>query len=356
MRMKRNFVLATLFLSGMLTLLVEPAWGDATDNAPIVPFDKYVRQLHSAGPFDYIAKYGSRGVSNVADFEAMRAYLIDMTAGEHVTHSFAWTAYQVFDCVPTLEQPAARAMGLTSIPKLSFPERFKSHSWTTHDAFGNLQQCADGSVAILRTTLGDIARRGSLANYFSKTPGEAGPPSPNAQDACTVDGKSYCHMYAHATQDVVNLGMSGSIEIFDPALNRSAGQTFSLGQIWLTGGGDGHGTGALQTAEAGWTDYPSFGTPYPQEFIYWTADGYNNTGCYNLMVCCFDFDLKTNTCKRAGSAMVISVDGPGLGMGIKCFDKKAPPSFDDPGSYLFDFIVASSIYSGLLRRKAICSV
>jgi hypothetical protein len=39
----------------------------------------------------------------------------------------------------------------------------------------------------------------------------------------------------------------------------------------------------LQTAEVGWQVYPQkYGNSYPTLFIYWTADGYNRTGCYNL--------------------------------------------------------------------------
>ncbi|HWT84034.1 MAG TPA: neprosin family prolyl endopeptidase [Candidatus Methylomirabilis sp.] len=39
----------------------------------------------------------------------------------------------------------------------------------------------------------------------------------------------------------------------------------------------------MQTAECGWQVFPGkYGTTQPCLFIYWTADGYQNTGCYNL--------------------------------------------------------------------------
>jgi hypothetical protein len=48
----------------------------------------------------------------------------------------------------------------------------------------------------------------------------------------------------------------------------------------------------LQTVEAGWQNYPNkYGDQRSRLFIYHTADGYKNTGCYNMD--CSDF-VQTN--------------------------------------------------------------
>ena len=54
---------------------------------------------------------------------------------------------------------------------------------------------------------------------------------------------------------------------------------FSLAQHWYAGG-----IGPkLQTVEVGWQVYPQkYGNANPALFIYWTADDYTTTGCYNL--------------------------------------------------------------------------
>src|SRR6185295_10591980 len=67
--------------------------------------------------------------------------------------------------------------------------------------------------------------------------------------------------------------------LWNPYVNTGLGEVFSLAQSWHSGG-----TGAaLQTTEVGWTNYPGhFGVQKPVLFIYWTANNYNGTGCYNL--------------------------------------------------------------------------
>jgi hypothetical protein len=74
---------------------------------------------------------------------------------------------------------------------------------------------------------------------------------------------------------VNNLGGHSFVNIWDPAIGA---QEFSLSQHWYAGGSP------VQTVECGWQVFP---TKYnndaaPTLFIYWTADGYNKTGGYNL--------------------------------------------------------------------------
>ena len=86
------------------------------------------------------------------------------------------------------------------------------------------------------------------------------------------------HKYATRYQAGANLGGSSSISLWKPTLNPGAGQIFSLAQQWYAGGSG----PSLQTAEVGWQEYPGkYRTFNPVMFIYWTADDYNKTGCYN---------------------------------------------------------------------------
>lgn len=327
--MRLKLQLAVIVLSLCVLPFAAQALADESDNAPVIPFGAYVHSIGFARATDYVARFGPSSVASGSDFDQMRDYLLKTTAGEHVAHSFAWTKYQVFDCVPVLEQPAARLPGLKSIPYPKFPKGRRPQSWSSKDAHGNIQQCEPGTVAILRTTLEQLARAGSMERYFEKTPGEAGPPPPLGDNSCmsTKKGGYYCHLYAHAFQSVSNSGMQASIELFDPAVSPSNLQAFSLAQIWVTGGGAAGGQGMLQTTELGYMVEPSGNSqgvqaiPYPQLFVFWTADDYAHTGCYDTSVCCFNYDLTTKTCNNAGGIIVQSTSGPGIGAALKCYDK-----------------------------------
>jgi hypothetical protein len=73
---------------------------------------------------------------------------------------------------------------------------------------------------------------------------------------------------------VNSLGGHNFLNVWDPGVGS---QIFSLSQHWYAGGSP------VQTAECGWQVYPGkYGTTQPVLFIYWTADGYQSTGCYNL--------------------------------------------------------------------------
>ena len=61
-------------------------------------------------------------------------------------------------------------------------------------------------------------------------------------------------------------------------MNTGLNEVFSLSQQWYVGGSG----ASLQTAEIGIQNYPQkYGSEKSALFIYWTADGYKNTGRYN---------------------------------------------------------------------------
>ncbi|ESQ47259.1 hypothetical protein EUTSA_v10028088mg [Eutrema salsugineum] len=72
-------------------------------------------------------------------------------------------------------------------------------------------------------------------------------------------------------------GAKAMINVWKPYVQTP--REFSLAQIWILAGS----STQLNSIEAGWQVYKNFyGDDDPRYFAYWTVDGHNNTGCYNL--------------------------------------------------------------------------
>ncbi|CAN1286396.1 hypothetical protein LINPERPRIM_LOCUS19284 [Linum perenne] len=69
-------------------------------------------------------------------------------------------------------------------------------------------------------------------------------------------------------------GATGNINVWQPQVYPNE---IVVAQFWVTDNG---GPGTAEAIEAGYMVTPS--DPEPRIFIYWTADGYKSTGCYNL--------------------------------------------------------------------------
>ncbi|GAB2225661.1 hypothetical protein Droror1_Dr00006463 [Drosera rotundifolia] len=95
-------------------------------------------------------------------------------------------------------------------------------------------------------------------------------------------------------------GAYATIDIWKPSLAIPASD-FSLTQIWVTSGSG----SLLNTMEVGWQVFPGrTGDAQPRFFIFWTADAYNATGCYDLT--CPGF-VQTNNQYSPGMALQPSV-------------------------------------------------
>ena len=108
---------------------------------------------------------------------------------------------------------------------------------------------------------------------------------PLAMAAYVGDGNQ-THEYAVTGLPVVQgayTGTSHILSVNNPVLGNETND-FSLSQVWIV---DGAGA-TLSTVEVGWQKYPvgPFETggnlDAPHLFVYWTADGYKTTGCYDL--------------------------------------------------------------------------
>jgi len=118
----------------------------------------------------------------------------------------------------------------------------------------------------------------NLRAFFDKGPNGAGrAPTGDQMNAPAAPA----HKYAYTYQYVNNLGGDSALNLWSPYVNNIwfIGEVFSLSQQWYVG----WGTGSTQTAEVGWQNYPDkYGSENSALFIYYTADNYNKTGCYNL--------------------------------------------------------------------------
>ncbi|KAI3868894.1 hypothetical protein MKX03_036423 [Papaver bracteatum] len=86
------------------------------------------------------------------------------------------------------------------------------------------------------------------------------------------------HEYATIKVNVNFLGAQEKINIWKPVMETSA--EISVSQIWVTAGDD----DVKNTIEAGWiVNNYVYEDEQPRFFIFWTTDGYNKSGCYNIL-------------------------------------------------------------------------
>ncbi len=248
-------------------------------------------------------------VATEEEFERMRRHLLALHEGVEIQHSFVDAAGHVFDCVPVSQQPSLKGQSqrsplpeAPSLPDLTGEKKTPSSAKTKSvaaqsdqvDRYGNAMRCPPGCVPIRRVTLGELARFGTLADFFRKRP----PLNPSAPSSDV----SQNHRYAYTQQDVNNLGAHNFLNVWSPSVGTH--QIFSLSQHWYSAGsGSGH-----QTLEVGWQVYPGkYGHNQPVLFIYWTADNYVSTGAYNLDGPGF---VQTNPAWTIGGALSpVSADG-----------------------------------------------
>jgi hypothetical protein len=280
-----------------MVLLGRPA-GAQTVPPKLVPFNDFLQQVSRVAPTSYLAQSTSR-VKTPAAFEEMRQHILTMYGGVSVRHSFLLGS-DPYDCVPIMQQPSVRLRGLKSIAtappsppvpsgtRLSNPPATQTgqlRPGQTLDALGNSVICEEGTIPMRRITLEELSRFETLQQFFQKGPNGAGF-QPHGQVGPPVAGPP--HRYAISQQNVANIGGSSVLNLWNPRVNTTADgpQAMSLSQQWYVAF---LSSGAPQTAEAGWNVNPILygGSTDTHLFIYWTADGYNTTGCYNLTCVAF---------------------------------------------------------------------
>lgn len=122
-----------------------------------------------------------------------------------------------------------------------------------------------------RITLDTLVRYRTLRDFFAKVPRGKGVPAPPHGDSGFLPDWESTHLHAFGYQYVTNYGGNSWLDLWSPSGD------FSLSQQWYVGGSP------TQTVEGGWQVLPDkYGTNKAVLFIFWTADDYDKTGCYNL--------------------------------------------------------------------------
>jgi neprosin-like protein len=282
---------ATFIVTAMATALSSGLARGQTAPAKFVPFDEFVQSVKAADGNVFIARPAAK-VKASTSFEEMRQHIANLYQGVQVSHSYVLGS-QTFDCVPVDQQPTVRILGLSKIAvapptsAIAEPPGNGDHSGIpstlsqlpagkTEDDFGNALGCEAGTIPMSRVTLEQLSGFQTLHQFFQKSPsGGAIPLDPGK----VAPAASSAHKYSFTYRYVNNLGPSTNINLWLPYVYTDEGEIFSLAQLWTIG----YSSGPVQTAETGWQNYPAlYGNENPNLFIYWTADGYNQTGCYNL--------------------------------------------------------------------------
>jgi len=285
-----------------------------------VPFNDFLAGITAADSAEFLGRSTSR-VKDAASFEAMRQHILTMYEGVEVSHSFVLDSSH-FDCIPIMQQPTVRLLGIKSIaspPPQSMlapppgaddeaaegPVRPASQidPEKPFDDFGNSVVCEANTIPMRRLTLEEMTRFPTLRQFLSKGPDGAGEavglnraslgdshrsdpavPSRTRLEPCVDAPPNPCiHKYSLlVNNNVNNLGGNSNLNVWSPYVDTSRDEATSISQEWYTGG-SGTTLPGLQTAEVGWINVPAkFNSENSKLFIYWTANGYNGTGCYNL--------------------------------------------------------------------------
>ncbi|KAJ7563166.1 hypothetical protein O6H91_03G098800 [Diphasiastrum complanatum] len=213
----------------------------------------------------------------------------------------------IIDCVPIDQQLAFAHPKLKNHKLQKRPSSGTAESALNHftkmgrsNKFGQLWhqngRCPSTTVPVRRVTAEDIRRAGSVERHGRKF---YQPPMPISVTQFQTTGHEHALAYVNDNQ---YYGAHASINVWRPNVETS--RDFSLSQIWLLAGSfDGDD---LNSIEAGWQVFPElYGDTNPRLFIYWTNDGYQTTGCYNLL--CSGFVQVSSDIALGGSLFPDSV-------------------------------------------------
>ena len=274
----------------------ETATPEATETpaAGFIPFDAFIAGVSSATYEDYAGKEGVN-VDNPETFQEMQSYILTMYANAKQVSSFTDESGMLyFDCITIDTQPSVVLQGIQKIervpPQAAAEDKLEEGETPgkgeyapspltlgLEDPFGNSISCPDDTIPMQRITLDKLVQYPDLRAFFSKDSDGSGglPPTPK-EDTPKPDDGAASHRYAVGYQNLTNFGGNSWLNLWNPSIR---GGTMSLSQQWYDAGA-GSGT---QTVEGGWQVLPQkYNTANAVLFIYWTADNYGSTGCYNL--------------------------------------------------------------------------
>ncbi|MCL7035474.1 hypothetical protein MKW94_015110 [Papaver nudicaule] len=189
--------------------------------------------------------------------------------------SFQQKSGDILDCIDIYKQPAFDHPLLQN-HKIQIKPYFKqdqelrkclstNHTLESRTNFGlPNERCPPGTVAIRRTKKQELIN----AKYLAESHG--------TYSAVNILYKSY-HFVSVQPSVGIYYGGKGRVSVENPTVGPDQ---FSSAQIWVQNGPDEE----LNSIESGWTVHPMlFGDNDTRLFGRWTADGFKNTGCYNML-------------------------------------------------------------------------
>lgn len=280
-------VSAVIVVAGISCASVQHPPGGQPGKDDFVSFDQFLRGVRSMRISDFAARAGTR-VEDANAFEDMRAHILYMYDGVKQVSSFTRDGSYV-DCIEIESQPSVRHLGLKELARppttstLAQRPRGRALGEVRYvdsplklglkDRFGNPISCPDRTIPMRRITLETLVHFRTLRDFLAKNPVGLSRPRSESKDREFFPDWDSTHLHAYGAQTVDNYGGNSWLDLWNPTGD------FSLSQQWYTGG-----TGSsTQTVEGGWQVVPdSYNTNNAVLFIYWTADNYASTGCYNL--------------------------------------------------------------------------
>ncbi|KAJ4906573.1 hypothetical protein Rs2_10231 [Raphanus sativus] len=144
----------------------------------------------------------------------------------------------------------------------------KKSNWPTSEAQISTAKCEFGTVPI---------RQKEATSNHQRTP-KLAPILRLLPNTSKTTVFWYAEASVHAPPKLY--GTRATINLWNPFVEDSATE-LSISQIWLSSGD--YETNDLNTIEVGWQVCPGlYNDSKTRFFIYWTSDGYNRTGGYNL--------------------------------------------------------------------------
>ncbi|XP_004516138.1 protein neprosin-like [Cicer arietinum] len=202
----------------------------------------------------------------------------------------------IIDCVlfhnqPAFDHPLLKGHKPASPPKL--PKGYVEDNSSDFAQLWSLsgESCPEGTIPIRRTREKDILRAGSIDKFGKKSSDF----KKNANGTPNGDPVEYAVI---TVNDGAVYGAKAIINVWAPYMESK--NEFSASKIWITSGEADDPT--RNSIEFGWqVSSFHYGDDRPRVTVYWTADGYHKTGCYNLL--CPGF-IQTNHKIALGSRIV----------------------------------------------------
>ncbi|KAL3507408.1 hypothetical protein ACH5RR_032790 [Cinchona calisaya] len=121
---------------------------------------------------------------------------------------------------------------------------------------------------------------------------------PNNYPELAFAGNKF-NIKSNGVQGQTYYGAKASMNVWEPQVQNP--NEFSSSQLWILGGD----SSDINVIEAGWHVFPQlYGDNRTRLFIFWTADGYKSTGCYNLQ--CSGFVQTNNVFTLGGTLSPLS--------------------------------------------------